>query len=132
MVSKLHQAIAYSAFKLQHPSNGAYAFPAVEGVGLAPVPTMPCQTINQLDYLARRTGRFGATTLMERYEIENWANFASDYFSARAGPAPTAPASASASTARIVNIRFTLYPPPQCCHIRRATRSAPSAALPAA
>lgn len=40
-----------------------------------------CQTINQLDYLARRTGRFGAVTLMERYEINNWANFASDYFS---------------------------------------------------
>ena len=40
-----------------------------------------CQTINQLDYLARRTGRFGAATIMERYEIENWANFATDYFS---------------------------------------------------
>jgi glutathione S-transferase len=42
---------------------------------------MLCQTINQLDYLARRTGRFGATKIMERYEIENWANFATDYFS---------------------------------------------------
>lgn len=40
-----------------------------------------CQTINQLDYLARRTGRFGPASIMERYEIENWANFASDYFS---------------------------------------------------
>jgi glutathione S-transferase len=40
-----------------------------------------CQTINQLDYLARRTGRFGPASITERYEIENWANFANDYFS---------------------------------------------------
>ncbi len=41
-----------------------------------------CQTINQLDYLARRTGRFGAATIMERYDVENWSNFSTDYFSA--------------------------------------------------
>ena len=39
-----------------------------------------CQTINQLDYLARRTGQFGPATIMERYEIDNWAHFATDYF----------------------------------------------------
>ncbi|MEK9661936.1 MAG: glutathione S-transferase family protein, partial [Alphaproteobacteria bacterium] len=40
-----------------------------------------CQTVNQLDYLARRTGKFGPATIMERYEIDNWAHFATDYFS---------------------------------------------------
>lgn len=40
-----------------------------------------CQTATQLDYLARRTGRFGATTIMEQYELANWAHFATDYFS---------------------------------------------------
>jgi glutathione S-transferase len=52
------------------------------------VPTMKhgglvlCQTINQLDYLARRTGQYGPATVMERYDIENWASFSTDYFSA--------------------------------------------------
>ena len=45
MVSKLHQAISKSAFKLQNHTKGAYAFPATEGSNFTAIPAMPCQTL---------------------------------------------------------------------------------------
>lgn len=83
-------AMAEAPFELEIVDlrNGAHKGEAYEALNpFGRVPTLKHgdvvlrQTLNQMRYIARRTGKFYSDDELDAYEIENWFHFTVDYLS---------------------------------------------------
>ena len=75
-------------FEIVDLRGGAHKGPEYEALNpFGRVPTLKHgdivlrQTLNQMRYVARRTGKLGSDDELEGYEIENWFHFTVDYLS---------------------------------------------------